>query len=568
MNGDNPHRVEDLRRLLAGGETATTEFKSDRGPLSDNDLVEAVVYLANHRGGMVLLGVEDDGRVTGLHSNHRQSSAGMAALITARTVPSHAVEVRYTELPEGWVAVVEVPAARQPVAAASGKALIRFEDARGRPGCRPLYPHELVNWRAERSLADFSALPVAGATWDDLDALEFARLRRLIKEFHGDSTLLELSDTDIARALGLIRTDGDHQAATVAGLLLVGKENALQEYLPAHEVAFQVLHGTDVTLNEFRRWPLLRTLEWILEAFGIRNEERELNIGLFRIGVPAYDRRSFREAVNNAFIHRDYTHLGAVHVQMQDDHIRISNPGGFVEGVSTENLLVTEPRPRNPRLADAFKRVGLVERVGRGVSIIYNGQLRNGRLPPDYSRSTSTGVTVILPGGPADLNFVELIVSEENRKQRTFRVDEMLVLAHIWREREIDTHIAAALTQRPEAHIRPMLEGLVESGLVERRGRGKGRMYHLSASVYRAVGQPAAYVRAHGFEPDQMEQMILSYVRAHGRITRSQVMELCRVNERQATYLLQKLVEGRRLVPHGEGRGRSYSSKETDKTDK
>lgn len=113
-----------------------------------------------------------------------------------------------------------------------------------------------------------------------------------------------------------------------------------------------------------------------------------------------------------------------------------------------------------------------------------------------------------------------------------------------------------------------MLEGLVESGLIERRGRGKGRMYHLSASVYRAMGQPAAYVRARGFEPDQMEQMILSFVRAHGRITRGQVMDLCRVSERQATYLLQKLVANRRLVSHGEGRGRSYSLKETDKTNK
>ncbi len=352
-------------------------------------------------------------------------------MIAAQTVPSHATEVRFVDLPEGKVAVITVPVARQPVATAGGKALIRFQASNGRPGCRPLYPYELINWRAERNLADFSALPVSGTSWADLDALEFDRLRRLIKEFHGDATLLDLTDMDIARALGLVHTDGDHQVATVTGLLLAGTKSALHEYLPAHEVAFQVLHGTEVILNEFRRWPLLRTLEWILEAFEIRNEERELNIGLFRIGVPSYDRRSFREAVNNAFIHRDYTRLGAVHIQMQDDHIRISNPGGFVEGVSTENLLVTEPRPRNPRLADVFKRVGLVERVGRGVSIIYNGQLRNGRLPPDYSRSTSTGVTVILPGGPADLSFVGLIVSEENRLQRTFRVDEMLVLAHL-----------------------------------------------------------------------------------------------------------------------------------------
>lgn len=243
---------------------------------------------------------------------------------------------------------------------------------------------------------------------------------------------------------------------------------------------------------------------------------------------------------------------------MQDDHARISNPGGFVEGINPENLLVTEPRPRNPRLADAFKRIGLVERVGRGVSIIFNGQLRNGRLPPDYSRSTGTSVTVILPGGPADMKFVELIVSEENRRQRTFGVDEMLILAHLWHEREVDTHTSAMLTQRPEVQIRPILEGLVESGLVERQGRGKGRTYHLSAGVYRAIGWPAAYVRAHGFEVEQMEQMVLNYVRAHGRITRRETAELCRINLYQATRLLKKLVDQGKLSSFGKWRGVYY----------
>ncbi|MGC8960076.1 MAG: ATP-binding protein [Chloroflexia bacterium] len=183
-------------------------------------------------------------------------------------------------------------------------------------------------------------------------------------------------------------------------------------------------------VNEFYRWPLLRTFERITEAFAVRNEERELTVGLFRVGVPAYDPRAFREAVNNALTHRDYTRPGAVHVQLRGDHILITNPGGFVQGVTLDNLLVSGPRPRNPRLADIFKRIGLVERTGRG---IYEGLLRTGHLPPDYSRTTEAAVTVILPGGPGDLDFVALIVGEENRQQRPFSVEELLLLAHLWR---------------------------------------------------------------------------------------------------------------------------------------
>ena len=243
---------------------------------------------------------------------------------------------------------------------------------------------------------------------------------------------------------------------------------------------------------------------------------------------------------------------------MHGDRIVVINPGGLVEGVRLDNLLVTGPRPRNPLLADIFKRTGLVERTGRGVGIIFAGQLRTGHLPPDYSRTTEAAVTVVLPGGPADLDFVQVIVTEENRRQRPFTLDELLVLSHLWRERELDTVEAAHLIQRGEIEARHVLESLVEAGLLEGRGRTRGRTYHLSAVVYRYTGRPVAYIHRRGFEPLQMEQMILQYVQAHGRIARRDVVELCRVNENQAAYLLKKLVRRGRLRLIGRGRAAHY----------
>lgn len=548
--------IDKVTELLRGGENLTVEFKSDIGPLPDSDLIETIVCLANGHGGTLLVGVEDDGGVSGLHTRHQTQPGQLAAFIASRTVPPVSVHVEFVPMPRGIVAVISVPIAQQTVATSDGKLAIRYVDSQGKPGCRPLYPHELVSRAADRGQADFSALPVAEASWTDLDPLEVARLRRMLEENRGDSALLDLTDDQLIRALGLVRSGPNGLVPTVTGLLLAGKESAIQEYLPAHEVAFQVLRGSDVAVNAIHRWPLLRSLEWVMESFLVRNEERELNLGMFRVGVPAYDRRAFREAVNNALIHRDYSRLGAIHIQIHEDHIRVANPGGFVEGVNPDNLLVTEPRPRNPRLADAFKRIGLVERTGRGVAIIFSGQLRNGRLPPSYAHSTATSVSVVLPGGPADLSLVQLIVTEENRRQRPFGVNELLILAHVWREREIDTSSAAALMQRSDADARAALEGLVEAGLLERRGDKKGRTYLLSASAYRLLGQPAAYVRARGFEPEQMEQMILQYARAHGQISRKEVMELCRVNAPRAYRLLKGLVEARQLAPKGQGVGR------------
>lgn len=550
---------QNLHDLIRQGESLTVEFKSDRGPLDDAELLTTVVCLANAQGGRIVIGVEDDGTVTGLHETHRRRPELLAAFVASRTVPPLRVDASFETLSDGiQIAVLHIPASSQPVATSDGRLLVRYLDTHGQPGCRPLYPHELGSWRADRGQADMSALPVPGTTWDDLDPVEFARLRRLVEENRGDAVLLECSDPEIARALGLVHAQNGTLTPTQAGLLLTGKEAALGEYVPAHEVAFQVLRGTDVLINEFRRWPLLRVLEWVLEAFQVRNEERELNLGLFRVGVPAYDRRGFREAINNALIHRDYARLGAVHIQMRDEDIRVSNPGGFVLGVRQDNLLVTEPRARNPRLADAFKRIGLVERVGRGVAIIYSGQLRNGRLPPDYSASTEVSVSVTLPGGPADLDFVQLIVQEENRRQRALNVNELLILGHMWRERAIDTPAAAQLIQRSDAEARAALESLVEAGLLERRGSKRGRDYLLSAGVYRALGKPEAYVRTRGFEPLQMEQMVMQYVHKHGRITRRDAAELCRVSLRQAGYILRKMTERGALKRTGKGRATAY----------
>jgi ATP-dependent DNA helicase RecG len=541
---------DELRALIAQGESLTVEFKSDQGPLPDADLVETVVCLANAHGGILLVGVEDDGAVTGLHPRHRTHPAALAALVANRTVPPLAVETRFVDLPEGSVASIVIQVARQPVSTSDGRLLIRAFDARGRPACRPLYAYELTNWLAERGQADPTALVVPDAAWDDLDPVEFARLRRMVAENPGDTALLDLSDREIAGALGLVRAAGDRLTPTLAGLLLVGKEAALREHVPAHEVAFQVLRGLDVAVNEFRRWPLLRVHEWLTEAIGVRNEEQELMVGGVRLGVPRYDRAGVREAINNALIHRDYTSLGAIHVQLRDDvaslTVRVSNPGGFVQGVGPDNLLVVEPRPRNPRLADAFKRAGLVERTGRGVETIYRGQLRNGRQPPDYTLSTVAGVSVILSSGPADLDFVLLTVQAGRRLGRALEVDELLALWQVRQEGATDAQSLAPALQRDAAYVAPVLAGLAQAGVL-RTSQG---LYRLAETLYREaeVEQPAI----------SPAEMILAYVQAHGRITRREAVALCGLTEKQAEYRLRRLVDDGDLVVVGKGRNAHY----------
>ncbi|HQF54389.1 MAG TPA: ATP-binding protein, partial [Fibrobacteria bacterium] len=157
--------------VLPPRETLTVEFKSDLKRLSDQDLVEAIVGLANAEGGELWLGVEDDGTPTGLHKEH-QMLAGLAGLVAARTSPSVSVTVEDVELGAVRVACIRVPKSRSEVATQGGLYLRRRLKPDGTPECAPMLPHDRVFRASTFGLMDVSAQPVAGATLDDLDPLE------------------------------------------------------------------------------------------------------------------------------------------------------------------------------------------------------------------------------------------------------------------------------------------------------------------------------------------------------------------------------------------------------------
>lgn len=522
-----------LMALLQVGESLSVEFRGESmKALSDAELVESVVCLANRDredDGWLLVGVEDDGTVTGAKPRHGSVTDPdrVVALIANRTRPSLSVRAFVVNMNGREVLAVQAPRARITTGTADGRYVRRVILGTGEPGCLPMTPSDILSRQSIAIQEDVSARIVEGTSWDDVDPLEILRLRDTIERYRGDA------------------------------VLLAGKEQSIRRRLPTHEAAFQVLSDVNVAVNQFYRSPIVRTLEEMLLFLRARNSETEVMAGMFRIGIPNYSERAFREGVVNALVHRDYTRQGAVHVQWREDRIEISSPGGFPEGVHLNNLLVTPPRPRNPRLADSFKRLGLVERTGRGIDTIFSEQLRNGRPVPDYGRSTSVWVTLVIPGGRANLEFIRLVL-EQDESGRSLSLDELLILNSLFTDRRIDTATAAKVIQKPEAETRGALERLGERGLIEPRGERRGRVYHLSAAVYRMLGQKAAYVRVRGFEPEQHRQMILRYLRKHGAITRSETADLCQVSPDQATRILKGLVDDGHLVLRGRGRGAYY----------
>ncbi|WP_211605084.1 hypothetical protein [Vreelandella arcis] len=113
----------------------------------------------------------------------------------------------------------------------------------GSPESVPFYPHEFVQRQSSIGVTDTSALVLENLASEDLDPIRCIRIRNAIKNYGGDQSLPPLADDELDGDLGL--------TTTVEGPLLLGNDMQLRQHLSPHGLAFQVLHGADVLINEF-----------------------------------------------------------------------------------------------------------------------------------------------------------------------------------------------------------------------------------------------------------------------------------------------------------------------------
>lgn len=418
----------------------------------------------------------------------------------------------------------------------------------GSPEVIPMYSYEIPSRLAELGMLDYSAQPLAGATLDDLDPNQRVRLRRIIQNRSGgEKTLLSLPDDELDIALRLITDVAGKYVPTVAGMLLIGKEERIAELMPTAKSAFQVLEGTAVRMNEDSNKPLLELFENYETYVKAWNPERETEYGLFRIPIPEFDWSAFREGLVNAFCHRDYTMLGAVRVLIDDEGMIISNPGGFIDGVNLKNLLTVEPHGRNPALAAAMKRIGLAEKAGRGIDRIFEGSIIFGRPWPDYSESTSRTVKLFIQRAKADLPFAKFVAEEQNRQGKPLSIYTLMILSVLNTERRCTVERIVELTNLSENKVRSAIEVMIESGLIEASRKGKNRTYILGKKIYRENKETIQYVRQTDIDSIRYPELVMKLVNTQkGIITKKDVIKLLKVTPSQAYAVIKKLqAEGR-----------------------
>lgn len=520
-------------------ESEVLDFKRWEGAKrSLSEAVELSVCFANAEGGLAVFGVKDriKGRTNAVTGCERYDLDVWRRGIYEGTRPHLTVDVSELDVPEGKLILVRVPKGpAPPYGTAAGLYQVRVGK-----NCMPYSPEDFQRREVSIGALDWSAQPADEVREGDLDPTEIARLRNVLQAHRPGSPLLELDDRDLLISLGVLRG----KQVTRAGFLLVGRAVRLSVLLPGHEVIY--LHYSSPTDLDFRldlKAPLLQSLERLTEAINARNPFRTLKSGLFHTDIPAFPDVTFREAILNALIHRNYLESGSVYVRHAEREMVISSPGGFIGGITPANILHAEPRARNRLLAEMFQKIGLVERAGIGRRRIFIPTLAYGKRPPFYEADDHM-VRLTLFDGSFD-EILAAFIAERQRAGESFDLDALLLLSYLREHMEIDTATAARLCQLPEARMRDRLEQLClqPNAWLERRGRRRGVTYHLSRSAAAAFVGKGVYSRSRAIDRVQWPALIRRYIEEHGSISNSECRELLLLgNSRSAVSTVSQLL--------------------------
>lgn len=549
--------IVEFEKVLQKGESIDTEFKSWVKASSMKErvalAVDELIAFANSKGGTVYFGVEDNGEVTGCTGNYDLQN--IVEAIYDKTRPPLFTEAGEFEYKGKTVITLSVEHDGTTYATTDGRCLRRLGK-----NSKPYYPDEMSNKYSAVQNPDFSGQIIVESTEDDINKLEIYKLKEKLKARDPESTLSEMEDMAFLNDLGLIKYDAGNLKLTIAGLLFVGKDQAIHRMLPQAEVIY--LHYSQSNLEEYdarldMTVPIISVIDRLSEKIQDANRIVNVQVGLFRLEIVDFSERVFQEALLNALAHRDYQNQAAVYVKHYPDKIVIENPGGFPEGITEHNIITHPSVPRNKLIAETLQRLKYVQRTGQGVDIIFRDMVSSGKPYPEY-RAYNDAVSLSIYSAIDDVEFVKFVAREQNLRQRNFSLSELMILRYLTDNRRISLATATDLIQGTRDMAQKSLNSLIRDGLIE----VSGKEYMLTAKMYEAVKSDIEYTQDKVLQYVKAKGRIMEYVQETGSITNTQVRELCGFTRQQARLTLEKMQMEGVIVLLGKGRYAKYVASE------
>ncbi len=485
--------IEEFNKWLQQYEGENLEFKAAENQFSkDKDLPDYCAALANERGGKLILGVNNERIVVGT-----KAFIGTYNRLSNEILDKLGIRVDVEELdhPQGRVLIFHIPS--RPLGS-----LVRSSGKYTYPMRAGESLVEMDTGTLKRILnetqPDFTAEVVHGLALADLSASALQLLREKWAKKSQRADYLDFDAEKTLRNLGLRTENG----ITYAGLLLVGKPDAINKHLPDAEIIFEWRNNPAQTHYDFRKnWraAFVEIDEDIWNTVNARNIRFPFQEGFFQREIWAFDEKSIREAVHNAVMHRDYTHRNrSIFIKASPIEFNIESPGGFPPGITLENILY-ERAWRNRTLAEAFEKVGFAERSGQGMDDIFEQAIKDGKGMPDLTKSTKDMVRLSIPAQVKDKDFILYLERIINERQVLLSFEEIYELEKIRESQKIE---------KPESR-----DKFIKLGIIEPIGKGRGTKYILSNRYYETIGQSGKHTRIKGLNRDQFKELILNHIR-------------------------------------------------------
>ena len=406
----------DPRAIIAGGENAKTEFKRDDRNLRPERLAREIVAFANMNGGMIVLGVEDDGRISGVARRNLQAwlmDTVIGRFIDPQIVPDYDEFV----LDDKQIAVVTVPAgSAKPYAVRQQERTdyyIRLGDTVQRAG-----REQMARLFQSGGLVSVEKMPVHGSSLADLD---MRRLEDYFLSVLGEEAVPDWQRTLLNREL-LVADEWRPEVRNCshAGIVLFAREP--RRRMPQAGIRLLVFPGTDMdydaNLDEVLDLPFVGLKErrggrqFVEQSLPNRvlsylqpHLSRERLEGMQRRRHWDYPTEVIRELLVNAFAHRDWTRQTDVQLIVFADRLEVLSPGSLPNGVTVEKAKEGLRVPRNPNIVNILRDYDFMEHRCMGIrrKVIPLTRAHNGTDPEfdateDYFKVTLRKEATPAPG--------------------------------------------------------------------------------------------------------------------------------------------------------------------------
>ena len=428
-------------------ESETLELKE----IVVEDIKKEIIAFANSAGGTLYVGVADDGNIVGVE-NPDMVIQQISNMVRDSIKPDITMFTRY--------------AAKN----VEGKQIVAVEIQRGteRPyylakkGLRP----EGVYVRQGTSSVPATSTAIRRMI-KDTDGDSFEAMRSLEQNLTFQATEKEFALRDLAfgisqmKTLGILNTDGIY---TNLGLLL--SEQC------AHTVKAAVFEGINQSIFRDRQeftGSLLQQMNEVYEYIDRRNQVHSTFDKLRRIDTRDYPEVAIREALLNSLVHRDYSFSASTLISVYDDRIEFTSIGGLPAGVSLDDIMLGLSVCRNPKLANVFYRLELIEAYGTGMKKIMGAYENSNKKP--VIETTDNAFKIILPNLNEDVGSLPVADAGSEAERQ--------VLEFIKKNGSIsrkETETAVKLKQTAAGRL---LSKMIQKKLIVQIGQGKNTKYRL-----------------------------------------------------------------------------------------